>query len=673
MTFAITGFLPAWRTLNTDFPNYYIAASLYREGVPLGRVYEWKWFQREKDHLNLDQPLVGFMPNPPLCALPVLPLTYFRPLIAKRIWLAINVIFLVCTLLILHRDTTLPWRRLLLIAALCVLPLQTNFICGQYYVMILFLVSAAYRCSLNGYRFTSGVLLSIAGCLKLFPAVFLLLFLRKRDWRSALGLIGGIASLTIISISMFGMDVHRVWIAEVLPRALHGDIIDPYALGWASFSSLWHRWFLFEPQLNPAPFVQSPILYAIAQAATTSLLLFSFLTRVSSNRDRKTTAFDWSVFLTLLLLLSSMPSPYHYCVLIFTAIVAADALVAQRMQASAIAVIGLFALACAPTPDSFFHGYLVLTRLFGTLLLYLVLLYRLPAAHRLPARPGWIAALALALFLFVAGLASTRGRADDFSRRLSFPAPGYSASSPVVIGSRIVFLEMVNEGYRAMSFDGASVSPIPSSNDVLSLASTSAARSGYFAQVNQESTFVSAEDIPVSPSQFLVNGENPALSPDGKRIVFSAQLGAVTSIWIMDLDKLSKPRLVLRTFEDIMDLSFGPGDRLLASVGPVSDPRVVLIPTSGGPIKELAELQHPARYPRLSPDGKLAAYAQRQRGSWQLVVHNLVSGHELQLTRFPCNATEPVWQNENTLLYATDCGRGLGLTALARVSVPGSY
>jgi hypothetical protein len=27
--FAGRGFLPAWRTLNTDFPNYYLAASLH--------------------------------------------------------------------------------------------------------------------------------------------------------------------------------------------------------------------------------------------------------------------------------------------------------------------------------------------------------------------------------------------------------------------------------------------------------------------------------------------------------------------------------------------------------------------------------------------------------------------------------------------------------------------
>ena len=53
--FLFRGFLPAWRSLNTDFPNYFVAASVHRAGIPLDRAYEWTWFQRQKDHLGIDQ------------------------------------------------------------------------------------------------------------------------------------------------------------------------------------------------------------------------------------------------------------------------------------------------------------------------------------------------------------------------------------------------------------------------------------------------------------------------------------------------------------------------------------------------------------------------------------------------------------------------------------------
>ncbi|MGA8273583.1 MAG: glycosyltransferase family 87 protein, partial [Candidatus Sulfotelmatobacter sp.] len=172
--FAGSGFRPAWRTLNTDFPNYYLAASLYHRGIPLDRVYEWIWFQRQKDYASIQQPLVGFVPNPPICVLPVLPLSRLSPLAAKRVWLILNLGFLLLALGLLHRVTKLAWRRAALITLLCITPLRANFLFGQYYVLLLLLICAAYYCSRLGHRFTSGLLLSAAASLKFFPALFLI-------------------------------------------------------------------------------------------------------------------------------------------------------------------------------------------------------------------------------------------------------------------------------------------------------------------------------------------------------------------------------------------------------------------------------------------------------------------------------------------------------------------
>ena len=126
--FAIYGFLPAWRVMNTDFPNYYVAASIHRQGISLERAYEWRWFQRQKDYLQVDQSLVGFAPHPPLCALPMLPLAHLPSLEAKRVWLILNLGFLALMVWILHRVTDLGWRQLLLLTFLCMLPLRENFL-----------------------------------------------------------------------------------------------------------------------------------------------------------------------------------------------------------------------------------------------------------------------------------------------------------------------------------------------------------------------------------------------------------------------------------------------------------------------------------------------------------------------------------------------------------------
>ena len=61
----------AWRSLNTDFPNYYLAARLTREGVDPSRAYEWIWLQREKDHRNIDQRVIGLVPITPFSTLAI--------------------------------------------------------------------------------------------------------------------------------------------------------------------------------------------------------------------------------------------------------------------------------------------------------------------------------------------------------------------------------------------------------------------------------------------------------------------------------------------------------------------------------------------------------------------------------------------------------------------------
>ncbi|HWO38522.1 MAG TPA: hypothetical protein VNO32_57850, partial [Candidatus Acidoferrum sp.] len=139
-TFAGHSLLPAWRNLNSEFPNYYLAAALHRERIPLDRIYEWTWFQRQNDHLGVRDGLVSFAPNPPTLILSLVPFTTLKPLVAKRVWLVLNLFFLVASLWMLRSVTSLTWRRLGLISLLCVLPLHIDFLFGRHYVLILMLI-----------------------------------------------------------------------------------------------------------------------------------------------------------------------------------------------------------------------------------------------------------------------------------------------------------------------------------------------------------------------------------------------------------------------------------------------------------------------------------------------------------------------------------------------------
>ncbi len=74
-----------------------------------------------------------------------------------------------------------------------------------------------------------------------------------------------------------------------------------------------------------------------------------------------------------------------------------------------------------------------------------------------------------------------------------------------------------------------------------------------------------------------------------------------------------------------------------------------------------------ARYPALSPDGLWMAYSHLEYGVWNLWVRDRRTGARQRVADVPCNQIQPSWENDSvTLLYATDCGRSLWFTAIAR-------
>jgi len=72
----------------------------------------------------------------------------------------------------------------------------------------------------------------------------------------------------------------------------------------------------------------------------------------------------------------------------------------------------------------------------------------------------------------------------------------------------------------------------------------------------------------------------------------------------------------------------------------------------------------------VSPDGRWLAYAELDHGNWQLWLLALPGGERRRLTNADCNAISPAWRPDSkTLIYATDCGRGVALTALAELQL----
>ena len=183
--FAVKALVPAWESLRSDFPNYYVVARLLREHYAMGRIYDWIWLQRVKDHWSIQQPLVGFVGLTPFSALPMVPLAWLDALDAKRVWLVVNLGVLAASLYGMQRITGMEMRRVALIAFLAIIPLRNNFLLGQMHVAVLGLLVLAYWLDARKRWFGCGVALGLAASLKVYPLFFVFYFLRKRQWKPA--------------------------------------------------------------------------------------------------------------------------------------------------------------------------------------------------------------------------------------------------------------------------------------------------------------------------------------------------------------------------------------------------------------------------------------------------------------------------------------------------------
>ena len=73
-----------------------------------------------------------------------------------------------------------------------------------------------------------------------------------------------------------------------------------------------------------------------------------------------------------------------------------------------------------------------------------------------------------------------------------------------------------------------------------------------------------------------------------------------------------------------------------------------------------------------SPDGKWVVFEKKVPGARQIWLRSVAGRHEELLAGGKCNNQAPAWElDSKTVLFTSDCQRGIGLPALYRAAVPG--
>jgi hypothetical protein len=252
-----------------SFAVYYIASALLaHQPSAFAQVYDDAWFAAQLGQINPPGVYDIFFYNPPTMGLIMLPLVGFAPQTARMIWTLLGIALLLGGLMLLARGLALPahWGVWAMPLALLYAPVTENLRAGQVYLLLFFLLCAAFwglarsdsgrwtmgepkRDAVAGVALGHMLVLKFAGTW-LWPLLLVAGRWRVLAWAGAYG-----AGLVLISLPVIGVSAWRSCFA-LLPDVL----ADPRrtVTAYQTVTSLFGHLFDLDARWNPAPLIDAP-------------------------------------------------------------------------------------------------------------------------------------------------------------------------------------------------------------------------------------------------------------------------------------------------------------------------------------------------------------------------------------------------------------------------------
>ena len=362
-------------------------------------------------------------------------------------------------------------------------------------------------------------------------------------------------------------------------------------------------------------------------------------------------------------------SHYHYCILIFTAIVAVDWLLKTGRWRSAAGVVLCRHCVLSST-------WISAAELAGAVDRACLSLHAafvgITKSHGLTCLETWI--LTGSCFPDSSDrlqLARPAQPFRGFLRRLV--SPGLGTFSVARAGDRMVFDEMADRAYAmVVGFEGRR-DPTPGPGDVLSIAAGPQSRYVYFELTGRSSEIfrlpVPQIGRPDAVPEYFAEGHNPAMSVDGRWLVYLREENGQTIILLSENGAPAAPVHGFEKLSGVLEMTVTTEGNLIVASGGAADPHLFRLDPASGEVRGLSEINGAVRYPAISPDGKHLAFSRRESGSWHLYVHDLVGSTEQRLRLRLAMRPRPHGRIRNACFYVRRFRRTLGLSAPVRTTL----
>ena len=304
------------------FASYYTASRLFLNGESISNFYNDDWFSSK-----VGEYVPGvyeiYLVNMPTTVFITLPLSIFEYKVARILWITINFLLLIFTVVLIVKKLKLNhhWLPLVLIIILAFQPLYANFSYAQIYIFIFFLMVFVWFAYKSDNQKLLGVLLGILFMLKTAGVLLWLLLVIQKKWKSLIWIIITVVGAFLITLPFVEIDSWSAYSNRVIGHSSNPTLA---VTAYQTIYSLFHHLFMFDENWNLYPVADIPIL------AISLTIIFSFVVLIITGfsaikLNLKDLAF--ASFIIAGTILNPASIDYHFILLLIPIIISIDLII----------------------------------------------------------------------------------------------------------------------------------------------------------------------------------------------------------------------------------------------------------------------------------------------------------------------------------------------------------